>query len=142
MSQSIRVNIFDQIYNLRSPSGSEHVKQIAKLVDERMRQIALHATSFDLSRIAILAALNIADELEGLKAQQEKSEQENQEALLTSSSSSGKADEKPSWFEAIFDADMPVKDRSERLSSQISSRLQSLRQEDSAALTIEVEDDN
>jgi cell division protein ZapA len=146
-SEAIRVNIFDQTYSLRSPSGGEHVKQIAQLVDERMRQISAHGATFDLARIAVLAALNIADELQSLKAQYE---QEIQEAARSPQSSSeeseaAEAEETPaedeppysapenrqSWFEAIFDADVPVKSRSERLSSQVSAKLKSRRQEES-----------
>ncbi|HKS30291.1 MAG TPA: cell division protein ZapA [Pyrinomonadaceae bacterium] len=133
-AHTVRVNIFDQIYSLRSPKGEEHIRRIAEVVDERMRQISAHTTTFELSRIAVLAALNIADELQDLKAQSEEKaaaptspvdESEREEALPESaaagSDETGKAQ---TWFEAIFDAEVPVKERSERLSSQISNRLQ------------------
>lgn len=151
-SEAIKVNIFDQLYSLRSPKGEEHIRQLAQLVDERMRQIAAHTTTFELSRIAVLAALNIADELTDLKAQGE----ETQASPSTSSESSNKAEaatadnragsdetgKAQTWFEAIFDAEVPVKDRSERLSSQISSKLQTSRQEDSRSNNITAEEDD
>lgn len=153
-SEAIRVSIFDQIYSLRSPRGAEHIRQLAHLVDERMRQIAAQTTTFELSRIAVLAALNIADELEDLKGRP----QAQQSSLATSPDSSNKAeaaaaDNRTSsssdetgtaqtWFDAIFDAEVPVKDRSERLSSQISTRLQTNRQEDPKASNITVEEDS
>lgn len=133
--ETIRVSIFDQIYSLRSPKGAEHIKQLARVVDERMRQISEHTTTFELSRIAVLAALNIADELEDLKTRVEGKEATTSDA---SSSEAEPADERAepdetpepqTWFDAIFDAEVPVKDRSERLSSQISSKLQN-RQDD------------
>lgn len=151
-TEAIKVNIFDQLYSLRSPKGEEHIRQLAQLVDERMRQIAEHTTTFELSRIAVLAALNIADELSNLKAQGE----ETQASPSTSSESSNQSDTETShdragndeagkaqtWFEAIFDAEVPVKDRSERLSSQISSKLQTSRHEDSKPSGITAEEDN
>jgi len=153
-SESIRVSIFDQTYSLRSQSGGEHVAHIAQVVDERMRQISSHATTFELSRIAVLAALNIADEMETLKAYYE---QEIQKLLAQSSdpseahkspspeskdeTNSRETNDKQSWFEAIFDdAEAPAKNRSERLSSHISAKLQSLRQTDSEAITIDIDE--
>ncbi len=154
VAESIRVSIFDQTYSLRSQSGGEHVERVAKLVDERMRHIASHITTYDISRIAVLAALNIADEMETLKAYYEQEIQ----TLLSQSSSVPEANtntspeskepvaretsERQSWFEAIFDADdeAPVRNRGERLSSQVSAKLQSLRQMDSEAPAIDVDE--
>jgi cell division protein ZapA (FtsZ GTPase activity inhibitor) len=140
-SEAVRVNIFDQIYSLRSPKGEEHIRRTARLVDERMRQISAHTTTFELSRIAVLAALNIADELEDLKARREEremaarqtvNESDGKQAAARPPESPTEEDEpvrQPTWFEAIFDAEVPVKERSERLSSQISNRLQTSRQD-------------
>jgi len=153
-AESVRVSIFDQTYSLRSQSGGEHIERVAKLVDERMRQIASHITTYDMSRIAVLAALNIADEMETLRAYYEQEIQ----TLLSQSSSLAEANsssaspestepvahetsERQSWFEAIFDADdeAPIKHRGERLSSQISAKLQSLRPSDSETHAIDVD---
>ena len=139
----VRVSIFDQIYTLRSSKGAEHLREIASVVDERMRQIAAHTTTFELSRIAVLAALNIADELRDLKAPGE----ERQEPVpSTDAGAEASAVDPPqdnpastdegaraqTWFEAIFDAEVPVKERSERLSTQVSSKLQTrIRQDNS-----------
>ena len=151
-SEAIKVNIFDQLYSLRSPKGEEHIRQLAQLVDERMRQIAAHTTTFELSRIAVLAALNIADELTDLKAQEEEtqvftstsaeSSSEAEAATADNRAGSDETGKSQTWFEAIFDAEVPVKDRSERLSSQISSKLQTNRQEDSRSSNITAEEDN
>ena len=139
--RTVRVNIFDQGYSLRSPKGEEHIRRIAEVVDERMRQIAAHTTTFELSRIAVLAALNIADELQDLKTRTRAeplaapapplNESETEEAAPDSSASGDETGKAQTWFEAIFDAEVPVKERSERLSSQISNRLQTGRQENS-----------
>jgi cell division protein ZapA len=65
---SVRVNIFNQTYSLRSASGDgEHVERVARLVDERMRAIASGLAVHDVAKVAVLTALNLADELEGLR---------------------------------------------------------------------------
>jgi cell division protein ZapA len=66
---SVRVNIFNQTYSLRSASGDgEHVERVARLVDERMRAVASGLAVHDVAKVAVLTALNLADELEGLKS--------------------------------------------------------------------------
>ena len=59
---STRVEIFDQIYNLRGPDP-EYLKKLAEYVDLKMRTVAAQASTVDSLRVAVLAALNIADEL-------------------------------------------------------------------------------
>jgi cell division protein ZapA len=63
---SVRVEIFDQSYNLRGSDG-EYIQSLAAYVDTRMRQIAEQTATIDSLRLAVLAALNIADELHMLK---------------------------------------------------------------------------
>ena len=66
---SVRVNIFNQSYSLRSASGDgEHVERVARLVDERMRAVASGLAVHDVAKVAVLTALTLADELEGLKS--------------------------------------------------------------------------
>jgi cell division protein ZapA len=138
--ETIRVSIFDQIYSLRSSKGSAHIRQIAQVVDERMRQIAMQTTTFELSRIAVLAALNLADELEDFKSRGDEIDaappatREESGAAHEAAEKSAAGDEanpNQTWFDAIFDAEVPVKERSQRLSSQISSKLQNIRQDNS-----------
>src|SRR5829696_7330034 len=65
---SVKVNIFNQTYSLRSGSGDgAHVRRLARLVDERMHAVADGLAVHDVAKIAVLTALNLADELEGLK---------------------------------------------------------------------------
>jgi cell division protein ZapA len=65
---SVRVSIFNQSYSLRSADGSgEHVLRVARIVDERMRAVADGLAVHDVAKIAVITALNLADELEGLK---------------------------------------------------------------------------
>ena len=58
---SVRVEIFDQAYNLRG-SDSEYILKLADYVDSKMRAVAQATNTIDTVRLAVLAALNIADE--------------------------------------------------------------------------------
>ena len=59
---SVRVEIFDQVYNLRG-SDPEYILKLAEYVDSKMRAVAEATNTIDTVRLAVLAALNIADEL-------------------------------------------------------------------------------
>jgi cell division protein ZapA len=69
-NSSVRVEIFDQAYNLRG-SNPEHILQLAEYVDAKMRAVAEATNTIDTVRLAVLAALNIADEFHLLKKKQE-----------------------------------------------------------------------
>ncbi len=58
---SVRVEIFDQAYNLRG-TDPEYILKLAEYVDSKMRAVAEHTHTVDTARVAVLAALNIADE--------------------------------------------------------------------------------
>ncbi len=68
---SVRVEIFDQPYNLRG-SDPEYILKLADYVDGKMRAVAQATSTVDTARLAVLAALNIADEYHILKRQHEK----------------------------------------------------------------------
>jgi cell division protein ZapA (FtsZ GTPase activity inhibitor) len=146
-SETIEVIIFNQTYRLRSKTDKEHVEQIARLVDERMRQISSQLTTHDISKIAVLAALNIADEMQNLRNYYEK----EIEPLLSKSDADQEETERAgderesnksqSWFEDFFEAKVETKNREERLSSQVSAKLQSLRPPNPERLGITAEDD-
>ena len=63
---SVRVEIFDQAYNLRG-SDPEYILKLAEYVDSKMRAVAEATNTIDTVRLAVLAALNIADEYHLLK---------------------------------------------------------------------------
>ena len=62
-------------------SSSGELQALADLVDGKMREVARHVSTKDPARIAILAALNLADELSQLKAKQEGERVELQEKV-------------------------------------------------------------
>jgi cell division protein ZapA len=59
----MKVEIYDQIYNINSDQNDEYVKEIADYVDGKMREIAEATRIADSLKVAVLASLNIADEL-------------------------------------------------------------------------------
>ncbi len=69
-NSSVRVEIFDQAYNLRG-SDPEYILKLAEYVDSKMRAVAQQTHTVDTARLAVLAALNIADELQLLKRKSE-----------------------------------------------------------------------
>ncbi len=61
-SEYVTVEIYDQLYHL-SGQDPEHIKELAACVDAKMRAVAAHGKTADSLRVAVLAALNLADEL-------------------------------------------------------------------------------
>ncbi len=57
------VEIFGQRLGLRADGDEARVQEIARFVDFRMREVADRSSSVDTVKIAVLTALNIADEL-------------------------------------------------------------------------------
>src|SRR5262245_10026206 len=63
--QTVNVKIYNQTYSIRASDGNvERTQQLAAMVDQRMREIAKGALTADSLKVAILAAIHIADELD------------------------------------------------------------------------------
>ncbi len=69
-NSAVRVEIFDQAYNLRG-SDAEYILKLAEYVDSKMRAVSEQTHTVDTARLAVLAALNIADEYHLLKRNQD-----------------------------------------------------------------------
>jgi cell division protein ZapA len=65
-NNSVRVEIYDQAYNLRG-SDADYILKLAEYVDTKMRLVSQQTSTVDSLRVAVLAALNIADEYHLLK---------------------------------------------------------------------------
>lgn len=70
-SGATEVEIYGATYHVRADKDPEYLQEVARELDRRMRDIAGHLTSVDPRRVAILAALNLADELLQQQRQQE-----------------------------------------------------------------------
>ena len=57
------VEIFGRRFELRATEPGERVEELARFVDQRMRQLAEVSPHVDTAKLAVLTALNIADEL-------------------------------------------------------------------------------
>ncbi len=66
----VRVEIYDQVYNLRG-TDADYILKLAEFVDTKMRSVAEQTSTVDSLRLAVLAALNIADEYHLLKKKYE-----------------------------------------------------------------------
>jgi cell division protein ZapA len=73
-SPTIKVEIYNQTYNIRSDGDTEYIIQLAEFVDSRMREISSGTLTVDSLKVAILAALHIADELHRLKNMHEQAD--------------------------------------------------------------------
>ena len=58
----VTVTIYDQTYHL-SGQDPAHIRRLAERVDAKMRAVAARGRTVDSLRVAVLAALNLADEL-------------------------------------------------------------------------------
>src|SRR5256885_7990470 len=65
--QTIRVEIYNQTYSIRSDGDNEYILDLAQYVDGKMREISSGTLTVDSLKVAILAALHIADEFYQLK---------------------------------------------------------------------------
>jgi len=69
-SGAVVVDIYDQIYQLRG-TNPDYIHRLASIVDTKMRAVSAHGATVDSLRVAVLASLNIADELLVLKGRYE-----------------------------------------------------------------------
>jgi cell division protein ZapA len=67
LEQSIRVEIYNQTYSIRSDGDNDYILSLAEYVDSKMREISSGTLTVDSLKVAILAALHIADEYHQLK---------------------------------------------------------------------------
>ena len=70
-AEGVRVVIYDQEYFMRGALDEEYIQGLAKYLDLKMRAIAGRRGTVDSLRVAVLAALNIADEYHQVKAKYE-----------------------------------------------------------------------
>ena len=71
MSSVVTVEIGGQRYPIRSSLDARYVSELAAYVDQKMRAASVAAPSSDMLGLAVLVALNLADEF--FRASQQKS---------------------------------------------------------------------
>lgn len=71
--QTVNVKIYNQTYPLRVSNGDvDRTLRLAAIVDHRMRELAGGSLTADSLKLAVLAAIYIADELDQAKTDYEK----------------------------------------------------------------------
>lgn len=68
----VQVQIFGHHYTIRGEADQEYILGVASYVDRKMREITEKLPVASLSKVAILASLNIADELFKERASRER----------------------------------------------------------------------
>lgn len=63
MSGPTKVQIYGQSYTIQGDLDAAYVQKLAQFVDEKMRAISSATSTVDTQKVAVLAALAIADEL-------------------------------------------------------------------------------
>ena len=69
MSNRVKVEIYGQSYNLGGDLDEAYVQKLARYVDEKMRAVSDATQTVDSVRVAVLAAMAIADELHSQEKQ-------------------------------------------------------------------------
>ena len=63
-NKNVQINIFGQEYSVKAPADASYIKKIAEYLDSKMREVQDgFSTTQSSTRIAILAGMNITDEL-------------------------------------------------------------------------------
>jgi cell division protein ZapA len=75
----VQVEIFGNTYTIRGEADQDYILGVAAYVDQKMREVTDKLPVASLSKVAILASLNIADELFKERARK----RENEESLRT-----------------------------------------------------------
>ena len=61
--QSVNVNIFGEDYPIKGDTDAIYIQKVAKYVDQKMKEVAEKLSNKLPLRVAVLAAMNITDEL-------------------------------------------------------------------------------
>jgi cell division protein ZapA len=70
----VKIEIYDQSYNVNADGNEEYLRELAAYVDGKMREIASATKMVDSLKVAVLASLNMADELFTSRARQDSTE--------------------------------------------------------------------
>jgi len=72
----VAVDIFGQTYTIVGSESSSHVREVASMVDDRMREISTRNPYLDSAKIAVLTAVNSVHDYLKLKEKIEQLEEE------------------------------------------------------------------
>ena len=75
MANQVKVKIFGQEFTIKGEDTAEYVEGLADFVDKKMREVAAASSVITSHKVAILTAINIADELFRLRREKEEADQ-------------------------------------------------------------------
>lgn len=70
----VKIEIYGQSYNVAAEGNEDHIRELGEYVDVKMRTASQAAQTVDSVKVAVLAALNIADEMFRLRDRQQQLE--------------------------------------------------------------------
>lgn len=73
---SVAVDIYGQTYKMVGTESSSHMRQVASVVDDRMREISAKNPHLDITKMAVLTAVNSVNDYIKVKEQVEQLEKE------------------------------------------------------------------
>jgi len=73
VSERVKIEIYDQTYYIAGDLRRAYVEKLAEYVDGKMREVARSTGTVDSVRVAVLAALAIADELHAVRQNRDES---------------------------------------------------------------------
>jgi len=82
----VSVNIFGQTYSIKGDAPVDYIMELAGYVNEKMVEVSKNNASSNPAQIAILVALNIADEyhqLKGIKGSAHESLEQKTNTLIS-----------------------------------------------------------
>ena len=59
----VEIKVFGQIYTVKTDEGEDHIQKVAQYVNEKMAEVTKNTKSVSSLNVAILTALNLADDL-------------------------------------------------------------------------------
>lgn len=73
------VDIYGQQYSIIGTESTSHIRLVASIVDDKMREMSQHNPALDINKLAVLTAVNMVHEYLKLKDDYEKLEKQLQE---------------------------------------------------------------
>jgi cell division protein ZapA len=70
-SEIVKIQIYDQTYSFSADQDEEYLTKLAAYVDEKMRFVGESTRTVDSLKVAVLAAMNIADEMFTIRDRQQ-----------------------------------------------------------------------
>lgn len=61
--KSVEIKVFGQTYIVKTEAEESHIQEVARYVNEKMNEVTKKTRSVSTLNVAILTALNIADDL-------------------------------------------------------------------------------